>query len=144
LTGRGENVAFGHGDYRLTTEKENTTTSSDRSCSRSGLRNKINDYPSELVGRVRNSAREYCGEHSLIDPHLIIAGRADGRVSTRSTVNPSWRSSNALNRNNGTTIITCSHDSTDHQQDEQSVYLQVKDGVLIRDDGVGGQYFRAR
>ena len=102
-----------------------------------GLRNKINDYPSELSGGEKQ--RVSIARALVNRPHLIIADEPTGDldpVNGESIMALLER----INRNNGTTIITCSHDSTIINKMNKRV-LEVKDGVLVRDDACG-QYFR--
>lgn len=102
-----------------------------------GLRNKINDYPSELSG---GEQQRVCIARAIVNrPHLIIADEPTGDldpVNGESIMALLER----INRNNGTTIITCSHDSTLINKMSKRV-IEVRDGVLIRDDACG-QYFR--
>jgi cell division ATP-binding protein FtsE len=102
-----------------------------------GLRNKINDYPSELS---EGEKQRVSIARALVNrPHLIIADEPTGDldpVNGESIMALLER----INRNNGTTIITCSHDSAIINKMNKRV-LEVKDGVLIRDDACG-KYFR--
>ncbi len=102
-----------------------------------GLRNKINDYPAELSGGEK---QRVCIARALVNrPHLIIADEPTGDLDP---VNGEAIMAllDRINRNNGTTIITCSHDSRLINKMNKRV-LEIRDGVLIRDDA-RGQYFK--
>ncbi len=102
-----------------------------------GLRNKINDYPSELSG---GEQQRVCIARALVNrPHLIIADEPTGDLDP---INGEAIMAllERINRNNGTTIITCSHDSALINRMNKRV-LEVHNGVLIRDDACG-QYFK--
>lgn len=102
-----------------------------------GLRNKINDYPSELSG---GEQQRVCIARALVNrPHLIIADEPTGDLDP---VNGESIMAllDRINRNNGTTIITCSHDSRLINKMNKRV-LEIRNGVLIRDDACG-QYFK--
>jgi cell division transport system ATP-binding protein len=102
-----------------------------------GLRNKINDYPSELSG---GEQQRVCIARALVNrPHLIIADEPTGDLDP---VNGESIMAllDRINRNNGTTIVTCSHDSRLINRMNKRV-LEIRDGVLIRDDA-RGQYFK--
>ncbi len=101
-----------------------------------GLRHKINDYPSELSG---GEQQRVCIARALVNrPHLIIADEPTGDLDP---INGESIMAllDRINRNNGTTIITCSHDSGLINKMNKRV-VEVHDGLLVRDDACG-QYF---
>lgn len=101
-----------------------------------GLRHKINDFPSELSG---GEQQRVCIARALVNrPHLIIADEPTGDLDPANGESI-MALLDRINRNNGTTIITCSHDSRLINKMNKRV-IEVHNGVLVRDDACG-QYF---
>lgn len=98
-----------------------------------GLRHKINDYPLELSG---GECQRVCIARALVNrPHLIIADEPTGDLDP---VNGEAIMAllDRINRNNGTTVITCSHDRGLVDRMQRRI-IEVCDGALIRDDACG-------
>lgn len=98
-----------------------------------GLRHKVKDYPLELSGGER---QRVCIARALVNrPHLIIADEPTGDLDP---VNGEAIMAllDRINRNNGTTVITCSHDRGLVDRMQRRI-IEVCDGALIRDDVCG-------
>ncbi len=95
-----------------------------------GLRRKIDNYPTELSG---GEQQRVCIARALINkPRLIIADEPTGDLDP---VNGETVMAllDRINRENGTTIITCTHDREIVDRMNRRV-IEVCDGVLARDD----------
>ena len=100
-----------------------------------GLRRKVDSYPTELSG---GEQQRVCIARALINrPRLIIADEPTGDLDP---VNGETIMAllDRINRENGTTIITCTHDRNIVDRMNRRV-IEVCDGVLARDDS-RGQY----
>ncbi|NLA95793.1 MAG: cell division ATP-binding protein FtsE [Clostridiaceae bacterium] len=98
-----------------------------------GLRRKIDNYPTELSG---GEQQRVCIARALINkPRLIIADEPTGDLDP---VNGETVMAllDRINRENGTTIITCTHDREIVDRMNRRV-IEVCDGVLARDDSRG-------
>jgi cell division ATP-binding protein FtsE len=103
-----------------------------------GLRNKIDEYPSELSG---GEAQRVCIARAIVNrPKIIIADEPTGDLDPLN-----GESIMALlertNSSNGTTVLTCSHDRVLINKMRKRV-IELQQGELIRDEPCG-QYFPA-
>ena len=98
-----------------------------------GLRRKIHNYPTELSG---GEQQRVCIARALINkPRLIIADEPTGDLDP---VNGETVMAllDRINRENGTTIITCTHDRAIVDRMNRRV-IEVCEGILARDDSKG-------
>ncbi len=98
-----------------------------------GLRRKINDYPTELSG---GEQQRVCIARALVNrPRLIIADEPTGDLDP---VNGEAIMAllDRINRENGTTVITCTHDREIVDRMNKRV-IEICDGLLVRDDARG-------
>ena len=98
-----------------------------------GLRRKIKDYPNELSG---GEQQRVCIARALVNrPRLIIADEPTGDLDP---VNGEAIMAllERINKENGTTIITCTHDREIVDRMNKRV-IEICDGLLVRDDARG-------
>ncbi len=98
-----------------------------------GLRRKFDCYPNELSG---GEQQRVCIARALINkPRLIIADEPTGDLDP---VNGEAIMAllERINKENGTTVITCTHDRDIVDRMSRRV-LEVCDGILVRDDARG-------
>lgn len=98
-----------------------------------GLRRKINDYPTELSG---GEQQRVCIARALVNrPRLIIADEPTGDLDP---VNGEAIMAllERINKENGTTVITCTHDRDIVDRMNKRV-IEICNGLLVRDDARG-------
>lgn len=98
-----------------------------------GLRRKINDYPTELSG---GEQQRVCIARALVNrPRLIIADEPTGDLDP---VNGEAIMAllERISRENGTTVITCTHDRDIVDRMNKRV-IEICGGLLVRDDARG-------
>ncbi|NLG30581.1 MAG: cell division ATP-binding protein FtsE [Clostridiaceae bacterium] len=98
-----------------------------------GLRRKMSHYPTQLSG---GEQQRVCIARSLVNkPRLIIADEPTGDLDP---VNGEAIMAllERINRENGTTVITCTHDRDIVDRMNRRV-IEICDGVLVRDDAEG-------
>ena len=98
-----------------------------------GLRRKMEHYPTQLSG---GEQQRVCIARSLVNkPRLIIADEPTGDLDP---VNGEAIMAllERINRENGTTVITCTHDRAIVDRMNRRV-IEICDGVLVRDDAEG-------
>ncbi|HHX30453.1 MAG TPA: cell division ATP-binding protein FtsE [Clostridiaceae bacterium] len=98
-----------------------------------GLRHKISHYPTELSGGERQ--RVSIARALINKPSLIVADEPTGDLDP---VNGEAIMAllERINRENGTTVITCTHDRSIVDRMKKRV-IEVCDGLLVRDDAAG-------
>ena len=101
-----------------------------------GLRNKIDEYPTELSG---GEAQRVCIARAIVNrPKIIIADEPTGDLDPLNGESI-MALLERINRSNGTTVLTCSHDRVLINKMRKRV-IELQQGVLVRDEPCG-QYF---
>ncbi|NMA17480.1 MAG: cell division ATP-binding protein FtsE [Clostridiaceae bacterium] len=101
-----------------------------------GLRNKIDEYPTELSG---GEAQRVCIARAIVNrPKIIIADEPTGDLDPLNGESI-MALLERINRSNGTTVLTCSHDRVLINKMRKRV-IELQQGELIRDESCG-QYF---
>lgn len=101
-----------------------------------GLRNKIDEYPTELSG---GEAQRVCIARAIVNrPKIIVADEPTGDLDPLNGESI-MALLERINRSNGTTVLTCSHDRVLINKMRKRV-IELQQGELIRDEPCG-QYF---
>ena len=99
-----------------------------------GLKDKADSYPQELSGGEQQ--RVAIARAMVNNPSLIVADEPTGNLDPE-TSEAIMAMLLEINRNGGTTVIICTHDSAMVDRMKQRV-IEIEDGLILRDEKKSG------